>query len=530
MPRMSRRRRLLREHYGFSPDMVPTNFTFDRLKSKLKAFQASSDKLRLINSTTPMPSHWAAQRETDHFRATNAHFTFQRQQAAAAAARAATEGRPPPKPPLMRELEKQPPPPEGTFAGALPAMQSRLLVLDASFNPPTRAHAHMARTAVHDVLEEQRAAVAEAEQYAAIAGAIAGIKPPVIVRPETRLVLLLAVTNADKAPQPAPLEDRLAMIYAFAHHLNRELRHQGDGIPIEMALTWEPFFNGKAEALRTASWYPTMRPHMTFRKCDERGRKLPGKWNMPPMEFIMGFDTLVRFLDPKYYKEDEAAATANQNDVDMMHATGEASHKGKGKETMAAPPDTLAALLASRPRRRMTPMRRALDPFFAHASLRVMLRPSDEHGSAAEQRRHIKALAGEAEGSLGVRSLDEVGGDVAWLQKVHVLTTEEDSDGDADADADGTANDGVDVSAAGVSSSQVRQGVHDRGPAAAQGLVYPLVMDWLKKRELYRRPPPPKGTFYDDGGLVEIKSFGVWRKEDFCDEDKDKDKDMDDDD
>lgn len=520
MPRLTRRRRLFREHFGFTFETVPTDYTFGRLKSKLKDFQASSDQLRLINSSTPLPSHWAAQHEKDHVRAVQMNRPFFRRRAAVIAARNAAMGIPAPKMVSGNHLEKPPLPPEGTFAGAPPAMKSRLLVLDASFNPPTRAHAHMARVAVHDVLEEQRAAVAEAEHYAAIAGVIGGMRPPPVVRPETRLVLLLAVNNADKEPQPAPLEDRLAMIYAFAHHLQRELRYQDDSVPIEIALTSEPFFNGKAEALRTASWYPNMRPHMTFRKCDQRGRKLPGKWNMPPMEFITGFDTLVRILDPKYYKDEEnkkddakdTTGAADQNDVDMTDATGEASHEGKGDEKMATeeapaapPPGTLAALLASRPQRRMTPMRRALDPFFAHASLRVMLRPGDDNGPSEEQRRYIAALAGEAEAAPGVPSLDEVGGDVAWMGKVHILS-EEESD-----------------MAAGVSSSMVRQGVRERGSKAAEGLVYPLVMDWLKKRSLYRRPPPPPGTFYDDGGLVEIKTLGAWRKEDFFGDDDDDD-------
>ena len=51
---------------------------------------------------------------------------------------------------------------------------SNLIVLDSSFNPPTRAHAEMARAAMGDVKGDAK-----------------------------RLVLLLAVNNADKAAQPA---------------------------------------------------------------------------------------------------------------------------------------------------------------------------------------------------------------------------------------------------------------------------------------------------------------------------------------
>ncbi|KAM3478682.1 hypothetical protein MY5147_002071 [Beauveria neobassiana] len=539
MPRFIRRRHRLRDGQNFLSDTVPTDYTFDRLASKLKEFRASTDKLRLVHSSTPMPTHWARQREVEHMRAAQ-----ERQQASAAAARAAAAGEPAPKPTPETEVDEGKAPPEGTFAGARPAdLQSRLLVLDASFNPPTRAHAHMAKAAVHAVLEEQRAAVAEAERCAALVGSVAsgggggGGGVAVVVRPETRLVLLLAVANADKPAAPAPLEHRLAMIYAFARHLHDDLRRQGDSVPIEMALTSEAFFSGKAHALRTASWYPHMRPFMTFKKCDERGRRLPGKAAIPPMEFITGFDTLVRILDPKYYKDEpEDAATGedrrgkdhhdgvavpaevSRNEADLNEAAQSASCEGKGKDKMVADepsaqqqqhpsqPDDLTTMPSAK-RPRNTPMMKALGPFFAHASLRVMLRPDDGHGTLEEQRAHIAALAahdGETRATsasaTGVRSLDEVGGDSAWMHKVRVLPDE----------VAGGAS-------AGVSSSQVRRLVHDQGPLAAQGLVYPLVLDWLKRRELYRRPRPPKGTFADDGGLVEITAFGAWRKEDFCD-------------
>ncbi|OAA51402.1 cytidylyltransferase [Beauveria brongniartii RCEF 3172] len=488
MPRFIRRRHRLRDGQNFLSDTVPTDYTFDRLASKLKEFRASTDKLRLVHSSTPMPTHWARQREAEHMRAVQ-----ERQQASAAAAAA---GESAPKPTPETEVDEGKAPPEVAAAGAGRELQPA----DAG----ARAHG-------------------QGGGARGSRGAAGGRGRGGAVQPAA----------------PAPLEHRLAMIYAFARHLHDDLRRQGDSVPIEMALTSEAFFSGKAHALHTASWYPHMRPLMTFKKCDERGRKLPGKATIPPMEFITGFDTLVRILDPKYYKDepDDAAigedrrgkddddgvavaAEVSQNDADLSEAAQSASCEGKGKEKMVAEepsaqqqlqhpsqPDDLTTILpAKRPRN--TPMMKALDPFFAHASLRVMLRPDDGHGTLEEQRAHIAALAAardeetraSSSSAMGVRSLDEVGGDTAWMHKVRVLPDEV---------ASGAA--------AGVSSSQVRRLVHDQGPLAAQGLVYPLVLDWLKRRELYRRPRPPKGTFADDGGLVEITAFGAWRKEDFCD-------------
>jgi hypothetical protein len=63
MPRFIRRRHRLRDGQNFLSDTVPTDYTFDRLASKLKEFRASTDKLRLVHSSTPMPTHWARQRE-----------------------------------------------------------------------------------------------------------------------------------------------------------------------------------------------------------------------------------------------------------------------------------------------------------------------------------------------------------------------------------------------------------------------------------------------------------------------------------
>ncbi|ATY60355.1 cytidylyltransferase [Cordyceps militaris] len=442
---------------------MPSTDITDSIVAGLAAFRTTSARLQLIRSITRRPNHWGEQWANEHGRVRR--------------------------------------PPEGTFAGARPpALQSRLLVLDASFNPPTRAHAYMVTTAVHDVLEEQRAAVAEAERRAAAASS-----PTPVVRPETGLVLLLAVANADKPAQPASLEDRLAMIYAFLLNVQAELHRAGDNIPIAMALTSEPFFSAKADALRTASWYHTSSHHGTFRKVDEYGRTLPGTLDLPPMEFIVGFDTLVRILDPKYYKEveegtdaaenntEEAGAAADQNDVEMEGASynGEGNEETTAEETPAAPtptpPDALAAPPSPR-KRPQTPMMKALDPFFEHASLRVMLRPGDGDGEREAQLRCVAGLGGDARDdgdTAGVLSLDEVGGDVAWMRKVHLL-----SDGGGDGNA-----------AAGVSSSMVRQRVRDHGPLAAQDFVYPLVLDWLKKHELvYQRPHP------DDDGSEEISS------------------------
>ncbi|RBR19843.1 uncharacterized protein FIESC28_05449 [Fusarium coffeatum] len=123
-----------------------------------------------------------------------------------------------------------------------------LVVLDSSFNPPTLAHASMARSALKS----------EGQQ---------------------RLMLLLSVNNADKAPKPASFPVRLSMMEAMGRELLDE------GLEIDVAVTTMPFFHDKAKAIEESGFYAT-----------ESG-------DQPTQTFLAGFDTIVRIFNPKYYRE-----------------------------------------------------------------------------------------------------------------------------------------------------------------------------------------------------------------------------------
>ncbi|KAG5981838.1 hypothetical protein E4U43_006523 [Claviceps pusilla] len=142
-----------------------------------------------------------------------------------------------------------------------------LIVLDSSFNPPTRAHAQMARSAL-------RAA-----------------------GPGARLLLLLAVHNADKGSAAMTgLASRLGMMEAFGRDL---LGHEAAGAQcghghghghgeaieeVDVAVTKMPFFGDKAASIAEAGSYVG-----------------PGGEGHPEQVYLCGFDTLVRILDAKYY-------------------------------------------------------------------------------------------------------------------------------------------------------------------------------------------------------------------------------------
>lgn len=122
---------------------------------------------------------------------------------------------------------------------ASPGEESPLVILDSSFNPPTWAHVILARHGID-------------------------------MFPHGTIVLMLATGNADKpAASPQNLQFRLDMMKRVA---DTEL-HQW---PVVLGLTSQPQFLAKAEALKLA--FPSNR-----------------------LIFAMGFDTLLRLLQPQYY-------------------------------------------------------------------------------------------------------------------------------------------------------------------------------------------------------------------------------------
>ncbi|KAL8793377.1 MAG: hypothetical protein Q9195_004055 [Heterodermia aff. obscurata] len=139
-----------------------------------------------------------------------------------------------------------------------------LYVLDSSFNPPTRAHLHIAVTAL---LNDERARV----------------------EPVKRLLLLLATQNADKAPKPASFEQRLVMMSIFAEDLVSSVQGQlpGDpegnkGLVVEVGVIKSPLYLDKTAVIEQSGQY--------------------GKANAGPEQVhLIGFDSLIRLFDTKYY-------------------------------------------------------------------------------------------------------------------------------------------------------------------------------------------------------------------------------------
>ncbi|KAG9243348.1 hypothetical protein BJ878DRAFT_121302 [Calycina marina] len=188
---------------------------------------------------------------------------------------------------ILHSLPTSTPPPPKT-----------LYILDSSFNPPTLAHARIATSALlHDTHSSPS---------------------------PKRLLLLLAIQNADKAPKPASFEQRLAMMQAFASDLlasiSKEIQNSED-ISIDIAVTKLPYFVDKSATIEESGAYSKDRKQV----------------------HMIGFDTLIRILDPKYYGP--------------MHSL------------------------------------EVLDPFFRKNRLRVTYRTDDEWGSRKAQDNYLREIA-----------------------------------------------------------------------------------------------------------------------------------------
>jgi nicotinamide-nucleotide adenylyltransferase len=183
-----------------------------------------------------------------------------------------------------------------------PTAATTLYVLDGSFNPPTKAH-HRIATSAFSELDDSA---------------------------PRRLLLLLATQNADKATKPASLVDRLVMMTLFAHELLYDVKQQFP-LLIDVGLVKQPYFHDKAAAIDESGVYPGSLHQV----------------------HLIGFDTLVRIFNTKYY-----------------------------------PPDHNL---------------RVLEPFLSKHRLRTTYRTDDEWGGRQEQDQYIQDIADGKRDDEGAR-------------------------------------------------------------------------------------------------------------------------------
>ncbi|KAF2026281.1 Nucleotidylyl transferase [Setomelanomma holmii] len=147
-------------------------------------------------------------------------------------------------------------------ANASSTQPRTLYILDSSFNPPSTAHLTLATSALKQHAPSEKAPF--------------------------RLLLLFSTHNADKAPSPASFVQRIALMTVFAEDLSRRLKETKASqtadvadISIDIGLTKEPYYSDKSVAIAETT---------------------PPFYSSNPIHVhLVGYDTLIRFCNPKYY-------------------------------------------------------------------------------------------------------------------------------------------------------------------------------------------------------------------------------------
>jgi nicotinamide-nucleotide adenylyltransferase len=163
---------------------------------------------------------------------------------------------------------------------ATPTQPRTLYILDSSFNPPSIAHLTLATSAL------KQHAPSETAPY--------------------RLLLLFSTHNADKAPSPASFVQRIALMTVFAEDLSRHLKSAQSSqqreiadISIDIGLTKEPYYSDKSEAIKETT---------------------PPFYSSNPIHVhLVGYDTLIRFCNPKYYPKYDPPLSALRPFFDAGH-------------------------------------------------------------------------------------------------------------------------------------------------------------------------------------------------------------------
>ncbi|KAG7079888.1 cytidylyltransferase family protein [Colletotrichum scovillei] len=264
--------------------------------------------------------------------------------------------------------------PDGNVENTRPAKS--LVVLDSSFNPPTLAHLRMAASAVRDLQKGRGKTTTTTTRGDGAGESSSGAAGEPGQGGAVRLLLLLAVNNADKKPKPAAFEVRLGMMYAFAEDLRDEVRKRGgegaeeeqrrqqqqEDIEVDLGLTTMPYFHDKSQAISDTGFYA---------RGDGGGE--------PEQVYLAGYDTLIRIFNPKYYNASSSSSSPGGTAAEEAEA----------------------------------PIRRALDPFLGRSRLRITMRTDDEWGGEGEQAAYLKGLR---DGGL-----EDVGGRGTWAERVEMV-------------------------------------------------------------------------------------------------------------
>ncbi|KIW67762.1 hypothetical protein PV04_06992 [Phialophora macrospora] len=315
-------------------------------------------------------------------------------------------------------------PPTSAPSHGKPIPTRTLYVLDSSFNPPSKAHSSLVKTA----LRSQRS---KSEKK----GQSQGESP--------RVLFLLATVNADKKPKPADFEDRIVMMTLAAQDLRScfSSTHRSDSASaasktsdlsdpppgtveepiIDIGITKLPYFVDKASSITASDMY---------KNPDQED-------GVVEQIHLTGFDTLLRIFTPKYYPKHDPPLSALE--PFLKH------HRVRA--TIRVDPDSPSENLKDTQKTEVA------------SSADASAAPKTPDFTTAEGQ--MKYLEGIREGSLEKEGLKR-----EWADRVDLVV---DEDGETE----------------GVSSTRVRNAVSEGNWDEVRELVGPGVGDWIKERGLY---------------------------------------------
>ncbi|PVI07886.1 Nucleotidylyl transferase [Periconia macrospinosa] len=189
-----------------------------------------------------------------------------------------------------------------------------LYILDSSFNPPSKAHFGLVNSAI-------RAAKTKDEPF--------------------RVLLLFSTHNADKAPSPASFQQRIALMAGLGEDIFREWNKSSSSgdentpISIDVGLTTEPYYTDKSMAIAES--------------------KPPFYESTPRHVHLVGYDTLIRLCNAKYYPKHSPPLSALAPFFDAGHGLrvtarpyDESDESSKEYGTLEAQRDYVMALRQGR--------------------------------------------------------------------------------------------------------------------------------------------------------------------------------------
>lgn len=179
-----------------------------------------------------------------------------------------------------------------------PERNNTLVILDASYNPPSRAHAALALSALSRTKLDS-----------------------------ARLLLLLGTRNADKhAPVPASYVQRLVMLSLFSLDLQTAMKERNMRlVPVDIGVASQPYHADKSAAIEQSETYDFDTKHIQ----------------------VMGYDTIIRVLAPRYYPDFKPPLSALDPLFGRGHSAFVVLRPDEGKEVDAQRQD-LKALVSGK--------------------------------------------------------------------------------------------------------------------------------------------------------------------------------------